>query len=104
MREELLGKNHRVLKDTTNLYTTNFYKELWFSISHGHTWRGELKNKTKNGESVWVYSVISPIFDTQNNIIGYEGISRDTTIKKVLQEFNQKLTQENDRHRFFQKN
>lgn len=89
--EELLGHNHNMLKDMEDKASNLFYKDLWLSIKSGHTWHGEFKNLNKDGSSVWVDSVISPIFNHKKEIIGYEAIRQDATKKKLLQEFNEKL-------------
>ena len=93
-QEELLGKNHNVLKDHNYATSETFYKELWLTITSGHTWKGEFKNLNKDGSSQWVESIISPILNEEKKIVGYESIQQDITIKKVLQEFNEKLERE----------
>ena len=94
-QKELLGKNHRILKsDSVENLSKAQYKELWLTIKAGHTWRGEFKNINKDGSQNWASSVISPIFDYNKKIVGYESIKQDITIKKVLQEFNLKLEEE----------
>jgi diguanylate cyclase (GGDEF)-like protein/PAS domain S-box-containing protein len=92
-REELIGKNHRLFKDKDEPYKPD-YKDLWLTITSGHTWSGEFHNLNKDCSSYWVKSIISPIFDAKQNIVGYEGIREDMTIRKVLQEFNKKLEAE----------
>jgi len=91
-KEELIGQNHRVLKYHDSLSSSE-YKELWLTIKSGHTWKGELKNINKDGSDYWADTVIAPIFDKNENIIGYEGIKEDITAKKALQEFNKNLEQ-----------
>ena len=92
--EELLGKNHSMFKDSNHSASKIFYKELWLTITNGDTWRGEFKNLNKDGSSRWVDSIIAPIFNEKGTIIEYESIQQDITIKKVLQEFNEKLERE----------
>ena len=89
-KAELIGQNHRLLKEEGTL-EKSYYKDMWMSITSGHTWQGEFKNITKNGSRYWTRAVISPLFDVKGEIIGYEGVRHDITIKKVLEEFNQKL-------------
>lgn len=89
--DELLGHSHNMLKDKEHLASDNFYKELWMTIKSGHTWHGEFKNLNKDGSSVWVDSIITPMINSKKEIIGYEAIRQDATKKKLLQEFNEKL-------------
>ena len=78
--QELIGNNHSVLHhgDTP----ASVYKELWRAISRGKTWKGELKNRKKNGGSYWVQACISPVLDEQGNITGYSAIYEDISDRK----------------------
>ena len=83
-REELLGKNPRILKSG---HTPDVvYEELWEKIKNGSKWEGEIVNKKKNGELYWESTVISPVFDEHQNIINFLQIKEDITIKKKTQE------------------
>jgi len=94
-KNEFIGNTHSFLKDK---YTPNeSYKELWMSISSGHTWKGEFKNIKKDLTPYWVHIIISPVIDNRGNITSYESIVQDISLKKVLEEFNDKLTQEVDK-------
>ncbi len=80
---ELLGNKHSLIrhKDQDN----NTFKNLWKSISCGKIWKGEIKNKKKDGGFYWVYATISPEFDEFNNIVGYSAIRQDITEKKHIE-------------------
>jgi len=82
--EELIGQNHRMLK--SGYHPPEFYKGMWYTISHGHIWRGEVKNKAKDGAFYWVKTVIVPFFDDQKRIIEFISIRTDITEQKNLQE------------------
>lgn len=92
-KEELIGKNHRILKYKTE-ETNLTYRDLWLTILSGHTWHGEFQNQAKDGTVYWVESIISPIYDAKGELIGYEGIRKDITQTKFLQNFNKKLEEE----------
>jgi diguanylate cyclase (GGDEF)-like protein/PAS domain S-box-containing protein len=89
---ELLGNKHNILKceETPN----SLYQDLWLTISSGHIWKGEFKNIKKDDSPYWISALISPVFDKNNNIIAYDAIATDVTLKKVLEEFNKKLEKE----------
>lgn len=81
-KEELLGKNHRILKSEE--HTKQFYKNIWDVISSGRIWRGNIKNKAKDGTYYWVKTIIMPIFDSHNKIKQYVAIRIDVTTEKDL--------------------
>ena len=83
-REELLGENHKMLK--SGCHTTSFYQELWRTISSGKVWRGEIKDKAKDGTFYWLDANISPIFDDFGKIQGYIAIRFLITDKKEMEE------------------
>jgi PAS domain S-box-containing protein len=80
--EEVKGKNPRVLK--SGKQSSDFYKELWGSITNGETWQGEFHNKKKDGTLYWEEASISPIKDTNEKITHYIAIKENTTEKKQM--------------------
>lgn len=80
LQEEVLGKNPRILKYGT--YPEGFYKNLWGTVKSGREWRGEFHNKKKNGELYWEYGVISPIKNSDGEIINFIAIKEDITERK----------------------
>lgn len=78
--DELLGNNHRILK--SDEHTNKDFDELWKSIAKGNTWRGELKNKKKNGEFFWGDTAIAPIFDDEGKAKQYFSLQFDITKRK----------------------
>lgn len=78
--QELLGNNHRILKSGQQPDT--LFENLWYTISHGNVWRGEIKNKAKDGTYYWVDTTISPILDINGVIKEYMAIRFLITDKK----------------------
>jgi two-component system, chemotaxis family, sensor kinase Cph1 len=86
--EELIGKNHRVLK--SGKQPDGLFTGMWKALSQGLIWRGELCNKTKDGSFYWVYATIIPILNVEGGIDKYVAIRYDITPLK-LAEANLKL-------------
>jgi PAS domain S-box-containing protein len=59
--EEVMGKNHRFLKSGDQ--DDKIFEDLWATISSGRTFRGEIKNKAKDGSIYWVDAIIAPVLD-----------------------------------------
>ena len=85
-KDELIGQNHRIIRHSDMKEST--YKELWETITSGKTWKGEIKNKKKNGDYYWVKASISPMFDNKGEIISYTSIREDITDKKIIEEIS----------------
>ncbi len=79
-KEELIGKNHRILN--SGAHPKEFFANMWRTISGGQVWHGLIENRKKTGESYFVQSVISPIFGIENTLEGYLAIGFDMTKQK----------------------
>lgn len=80
--DELLGKTHRILK--SEYHDDRFYSKLWKTISNGHTWNGDIKNKAKDGSFYWMRTTIIPVIDETQNITKYVSIRTDITSQVEL--------------------
>ena len=85
-KEELIGKSHRIVKHKD--MPQNVYNDLWSTITQDKTWQGEMKNKKKGEGHYWVQASISPIFNENNQKIGYTAIRQDITDKKIIEEIS----------------
>jgi PAS domain S-box-containing protein len=82
--EESVGQNPRILKDDSN--NKDLYLNLWNTISSGKEWRGEFRNKKKNGEFYYESAVISPVFDEMGTIVNYVAVKEDISEKRKVEE------------------
>ena len=82
-KDELIGKPHSIIRHEEMPH--ELYKEMWNVITQSKTWKGEIKNKRKNGSYYWVEVIISPRYDETNNKIGYTAIRHDITDKKRVE-------------------
>lgn len=83
-REELLGKNHRIVK--SGYHSPEFYRDLWKTISSGRVWRGEIKNIAKDGTSYWVDTSIVPALGADGKPEKYVSVRFLITEKKQVEE------------------
>ncbi len=83
-RAEVIGQTPRILK--SGKQDTAFYQELWATISSGQTWRGQLINKKKEGDSYTEKVVITPVRDEKEAIVNYVSVQRDVTHELQLEE------------------
>lgn len=79
-RKELIGQNHRIVN--SKYHSDYFFIEMWTTLKSGDTWRGEIRNKAKDGSYYWVDTVITPVFDTRHKIVQYLSIRNIITEKK----------------------
>jgi len=81
---ELIGQNHRILK--SGHHPAAFFKDMWRTIARGKIWRGEIKNRAKDGSIYWVDSTIVPFKDGRGKIQGYVSARINITKQKLAEE------------------
>jgi len=84
--EELLGKNHNIVRHPD--MPKEVFADLWHTIKDlKKSWRGKVKNRTKDGGYYWVNALIKPIINADGEIEEFIGIRNDITEQEEVKEY-----------------
>jgi aerotaxis receptor len=64
--DELIGEPHNLVRHSDMPKAA--FKDLWDTVQAGKTWKGIVKNKTKNGGYYWVNATAFPSKDSNGNL------------------------------------
>lgn len=65
-REELIGKPHNMVRH--NDMPKAAFKDLWDTLKQNKTWKGIVKNRTRDGKYYWVNATAYPSKDEKGNL------------------------------------
>ncbi|MBI3376548.1 MAG: PAS domain S-box protein [Betaproteobacteria bacterium] len=88
-RGEIVGSTPRILSSGDTPAET--YRDLWATITSGRTWRGEFRNKRKDGSLFLERASIAPIHDAHGRITHFVAVKEDITEFRRTQEARESL-------------
>jgi PAS domain S-box-containing protein len=81
-RDELIGKNPRVLNSGKTPPET--YVAMWAALTQGQSWKGEFRNRKKDGTEYIEFAIITPLRQPDGSISHYVAVKDDITEKKRI--------------------
>ncbi|MBD3669828.1 MAG: PAS domain S-box protein [Gammaproteobacteria bacterium] len=81
--DELIGNTHNIIN--SDYHPPEFWVKLWSTISTGKIWRGEIRNRHKEGHYYWVLTTIAPHLGDDGKPDRYMSIRTEITALKAAQ-------------------
>ncbi|MCU4675817.1 methyl-accepting chemotaxis protein [Catenovulum sp. 2E275] len=87
-KDELIGQNHNIVRHPDMPKAA--FADLWAHLKAGKSWRGMVKNLSKDGRYYWVDAFVTPIREN-GRLVGYQSVrvKPDNILKQKAESFYQ---------------
>ena len=79
-RQELLGKNHRILCPA-ELVSSGEYQDFWRQLNKGEFFSGQFKRVGKHGQTLWLEASYNPVYDACGKLSKVVKFASDVTAR-----------------------
>ncbi|MDF7798931.1 PAS domain S-box protein [Pontiellaceae bacterium B1224] len=83
-QQEAIGANLAIIK--SGRHEEQFYTNIWRTLEAGASWNGRIINRHKDGSYYTVESALSPVKDSQDQVVNYVVAIRDVSQQVELEE------------------
>ncbi len=83
-RAELIGQTHSIVN--SKYHSGEFMQNLWATIRSRRVWKGEIRNRAKDGTFYWVDTTIVPFCEAEGAPTQFISIRSDISSLKKIQE------------------
>ncbi|MFU8764041.1 MAG: PAS domain-containing protein, partial [Haliea sp.] len=79
---EVIGRNPRLLQ--SGVTPKVYYESLWQTILRGEVWRGDIINRTRDGQLINCEQIIAPVLDSDGETTHFVGLLQDVSESRQL--------------------
>ncbi|MCY8234632.1 PAS domain-containing protein [Priestia endophytica] len=76
-KTELIGQTYDIIY--SGYYPRSYYQDILETLKRGKNWKGQMKNKAKDGSYYWVDTIAIPFFDENNHLTEIVSLEHNIT-------------------------
>lgn len=81
--DELVGQPHNLVRHPDMPCIA--FAWCWDTLQQGKEWKGQVKNRCKNGDTYWVDVTMTPQHNRDGEIVGYYAVRRKVSPEKIAE-------------------